>query len=560
MANEIKTRIALKEDTLANWQSSVFNGTDNTKYLKKGEVAITTITTTKKDDKGNIINIPCTLIKIGDGVNKYDNLPWVSALAADVYTWAKEQGLTINKDGTGNVVSGIEWDATANGGKGGIKFTTADVATAEGFNQLQNDVAALEQDITNNRDAWAKDDNTTYTFTQSDDGKSITITPSEGQGKTITFAFLTQAEIEALNYLVAADITTGSINGTIAVDGTNVAVKGLQDAAYTTVASLNSTAKGYADAVQNSLGDLATKDNITASLVTDFATEVAKVKVANATHADAAGKVDNALTVTVGGTNVVFDGSVAKTADVDAAISAAVEAKHVPEYSIAKDATSEYAATYHLTKDGVNIGTAINIPKDMVVESGRVETLEAGVWGEAGTYIILTLSNATNDKLYINVGDLIEYVTSGSTPNDAIVIDIDANHQVTATISDGKITKAKLETSVQTSLGKADTALQASDITGKADKVTGAISGNFAGLDSNGNLVDSGKNANSFDAKGTAQGLIDGLGLGTMATENAADYTKTADLGNLATKDKISATDFANEVFIFDCGSATEVI
>lgn len=36
------------------------------------------------------------------------------------------------------------------------------------------------------------------------------------------------------------------------------------------------------------------------------------------------------------------------------------------------------------------------------------------------------------------------------------------------------------------------------DISGKADKVTGATNGNFAGLDSSGNLTDSGYNANSF--------------------------------------------------------------
>lgn len=45
-------------------------------------------------------------------------------------------------------------------------------------------------------------------------------------------------------------IATGSSNGTISVDGTDVAVKGLADAAYATVDSLNATAKGYADAVQ----------------------------------------------------------------------------------------------------------------------------------------------------------------------------------------------------------------------------------------------------------------------------------------------------------------------
>ena len=40
------------------------------------------------------------------------------------------------------------------------------------------------------------------------------------------------------------------------------------------------------------------------------------------------------------------------------------------------------------------------------------------------------------------------------------------------------------------------------DISGKADKVSGATAGNFAGLDANGDLVDSGKNASDFQAAG----------------------------------------------------------
>lgn len=40
------------------------------------------------------------------------------------------------------------------------------------------------------------------------------------------------------------------------------------------------------------------------------------------------------------------------------------------------------------------------------------------------------------------------------------------------------------------------------DITGKADKVDGAVAGNFAGLDANGNLVDSGKKAADFQEAG----------------------------------------------------------
>lgn len=97
---------------------------------------------------------------------------------------------------------------------------------------------------------------------------------------------------------------------------------------------------------------------------------------------------------------------------------------------------------------------AFYIPKDMVVKSGSVVTNPTGQ--PKGTYIKLVLANATNDTLYIDVGGLIEYVTSGSAAGDMVVIAIDEQtHKVTASITDGAITKAKLETEVQTALNKA---------------------------------------------------------------------------------------------------------
>lgn len=62
----------------------------------------------------------------------------------------------------------------------------------------------------------------------------------------------------------------------------------------------------------------------------------------------------------------------------------------------------------------------------------------------------------------------------------------------------GGIPSTDMTEAVQTSLGKADTALQSSDIADKADKVSGATADNFAGLDGNGNLKDSGKKAADF--------------------------------------------------------------
>ena len=137
-----------------------------------------------------------------------------------------------------------------------------------------------------------------------------------------------------------------------------------------------------------------------------------------------------------------------------------------PEYSIVADKNpGDFSAVYHLTKDGVNVGSAINIPKDMVVSSGTVQTFEAGALPTgvptAGTYIVLTLANATSDKLYIKVDDLIEYVTGGSGENDAIQINITSDtHKVSASVKDGSLTLAMLSSAVQASLNKADSAVQ----------------------------------------------------------------------------------------------------
>lgn len=140
----------------------------------------------------------------------------------------------------------------------------------------------------------------------------------------------------------------------------------------------------------------------------------------------------------------------------------------VPAYSMKKldTATSGMSASYQLTKDGAGIGAIIDIPKDMVVKSGTVETfiaghLPAGV-AEPGTYIVLTLANATSDKLYIPASGLIEYVTGGSGENDAIQINVTADtHKVTATVKEGSLTKTMLSTEVQGLLGKAGSAVQA---------------------------------------------------------------------------------------------------
>lgn len=197
---------------------------------------------------------------------------------------------------------------------------------------------------------------------------------------------------------------------------------------------------------------------------TDAMAEAQK-KVASVTAGDAS--------VTVAGTATAPTIAAKVSQDADNALELAADGLKVvipaaAEYSISKDTDSgDYAAVYHLTKNGANVGTAINIPKDMVVQSGSVVENPDGQ--PAGTYIELVLQNVA-DPLYINVGSLIEYVTSGSQAGDMIVVAVSDDHKVTATISDGAITLAKLHTDVQTAIGKAHTHDNKSTLDGITDQ------------------------------------------------------------------------------------------
>ena len=191
---------------------------------------------------------------------------------------------------------------------------------------------------------------------------------------------------------------------------------------------------------------------------------IANGKVSSVKATDASVVIGGTATAPTVGVQLSKDEGNALTLEADGLKVLVPEVTH-PEYSIVADSNpGAFSAVYHLTKDGANVGSAINIPKDMVVSSGSVETfvgnLPSGVT-EPGTYIVLILANATSDKLYIKVDDLIEYVTGGSGENDAIQINVTSDtHKVSASVKDGSLTLAMLSSAVQASLSKADSAVQ----------------------------------------------------------------------------------------------------
>ena len=84
--NVLETRIQLRYDTYSNWMNSSV-------ILKVGEAAICAFPQNKTIE--SLSNSqpehtpPAIGIKIGDGHSYFYQLPWVQAIAADVYNWAK---------------------------------------------------------------------------------------------------------------------------------------------------------------------------------------------------------------------------------------------------------------------------------------------------------------------------------------------------------------------------------------------------------------------------------------------------------------------------------------
>lgn len=659
----LNTRILLKYDTYSNW-------TSKNPVLKAGEVAIATIAS-GSTQAVNSVTPPQVLIKVGDGTSNYNSLPFASGLAADVYSWAKQTGLSIAKDGTGNVVSGIEWDASANNGKGGIKFTTAAVATAEGLGELQETVAGISRTIADNSAAWAKDDNTTYTFAKSQDGKSIVVTPSSGNASTISFAFLTETEVknvikgygyatqtaltnltnyvgtfpvvegqgyatvvEYAEYIADAEANealstaigyTGDTADTNTIYGAKAAAKAAKDTADAKVASVAAgdgtitiggtataptvkvtantfDAYGAAAAVLGTSGDAATANTVYGAK----AAAAAAQQSAN----NAQGEVD-ALELDVG--NVDSLGTQNKTVvsainEVLAAVGAGGTAAAI---TIEKSADG---LTYTVKQGNTTVGT-IDIPKDMVVTAGEVVTNPSGQ--PAGTYIKLTLANVTN-PLYINVGTLVDiYKAKANAAQVQVAIDSSTREisasivagsigsteladsaVVTAKIADANVTKTKLATTVQTTLDRADSAIQridgsdqieatqnentyvlslktgsinkallATDVQtslGKADSAvqsvtegstngTISVDGTAVSVHGLGSAAYTASTAYATSAQGSkADTAVQPGDLGTMAKETATNYVKKTDApgyGDILTKTSAAST-YATKAFV----------
>ena len=171
----------------------------------------------------------------------------------------------------------------------------------------------------------------------------------------------------------------------------------------------------------------------------------------------------NSGTATAPNLNVKLSEAIGNTLEIKAD-GLYVNAPSGTDYSvtITESAPEGVAKRYTIAQCGSTIGT-IDLPKDMVVSAGTVrkptaEEAEGYSVSEDEDYIVLTLANVEEKPLiFIPVAGLIQTYTSGSLAGDPVVISINDEHKVTASITAGAIGITYLDNDVRGALEKAHT-------------------------------------------------------------------------------------------------------
>ena len=382
----------------------------STLILGAGEIAVASIPS--GDDTG--LTPPAIGVKIGDGSKTFAQLGWIQATAGDVYGWAKAPTRPEYKAedivGLAEYISGEIQDTN----------TTYQLVKIDEYNyKLQS------KDINGE---WVDVKDSAFEIPKYDDTEVRGLITGIKDGATID----SFADVEAA---LAGKQATGDY-------------------------ALNSAVNDVADRVTIIEGDY---------LKAADKTEL-NGKIGTAQSAAEAAQGDVGKLETYVGTFTPVGEETTVVGYIDAKIGAIPEQT---DYSVTVEESSPegYAKAYTFKQLGSELAV-INIPKDMVVESGSVVTNPEGQ--AEGTYIKLVLANANEDELFINVGDLIEYVTGGTAADGMITINVDADHVATATINDGTVTLAKLHVDIQTAIGKAHTHANADVLNGITEEKVAA--------------------------------------------------------------------------------------
>ena len=270
---KLQTRIALKYDSYANWTDETKEGLGANLVLLKGEIGLCEI----PSGNSSATTAPTVLFKVGDGTTPFKTLKWASALAADVYGWAKAsdvvlEGKTIKFVGTDKTIT-LEYltEAEINAkikvvsdNLAGVEQRVAAIEGSIGTGAVATDIADLKSRMT-----AAEGDIDTLESTKLD--ASVFTAFNNGEAKSVSAietaykAYADQAEADAKSYadgIVASEKSAreskeaaiGSrIDAIVAADTGAIAVakaEAISDAAVDATSKANAAeaaAKSYAE-------------------------------------------------------------------------------------------------------------------------------------------------------------------------------------------------------------------------------------------------------------------------------------------------------------------------
>lgn len=450
MSKVFNTRLQLKYDLWKNWST-------NNPILLAGEIAVVYIPEEKESTTGKVIQKPATMFKVGDGVSSFNSLDWASGLAADVYAWAKEASIPVSKVDNGNVVASIEWDATANDGKGGLKYTTASVATSEGLKELQDALTKLTTKV--NGMYTNEQINTAINTAKTD----LTTEINKKVDKVEGYSLVADTEIERLagvhNYddtKVKEDISKKADSVTMVTElGKKVdKVTGYSLVADTEIARLASVDNYDDTEVRGLISDNADAiaeiagDYVQAADIADFETKANVKKVADdlaayVTSNDAAValKADKSV-VDAMYTNAQIDGFIA-------------EAK---KYANDNDADTKYGIVYDSDNKKIKLvegGTDVEIDASAFIKDGMISEVTIG---DDNDLIITFNTDAGKENIVLPLDQLVDIYTG--VEGERVKVTVNADKSISADLIAGSISKDYLDESVKASLALADSAVQ----------------------------------------------------------------------------------------------------
>ena len=566
----LKTRIQLKYDTLANW-----NAVASTFVPNKGEVCFVEIPT----GDATATTAPTVLFKVGDGTTTWGALKWGSALAADVYAWAKaanKPSYTASEVGVNETAfPGLKRTGTITGIKmNGVSKGTSGVV----------DLGTVITDVSGKQDKAVSITGITATTVNealkelSDRVNGKYSKPEGGIPKT-DLASGVQASLgkadTALQSHQSVVLATGTNNGTlkITVGGTatdNVAVRGLKSAAYT-------ESSAYATAAQGTKADNALPK---ADFDTFKTTNDAAIADAKKAGTDAAASLNSYKTAN--------DAKVSANAS---AISALQEAMKSGVTFKGKLDTLPASSSYS-NGDLIIVGTKEYI---CLVSGSTKSWVELG---DEGTHLTKSTADgyyvAKNAVITAGTGTKISYdskglVTGSSSLSASDIPNLDATKITSGTLPDARIASAstwngkqdkitasnKLAASLVSGLATVATSGSYNDLTNKptidnsnqkvAVGTTGFGPNDTVKIAGGTNISVSADTANkTITISGKSDADIKTLAEAQIKTHSGVDNTGTVTSVAAGTGLKISGTASVsptvgfddNCTFVFDCGGA----